>query len=76
MITLKEFKENLDQLIKQYPEILNMRVIVSSDEEGNNYNDIFYTPTIGKYTEDGQFEADTDELMRGTIKDCNAVCIN
>ena len=46
-MTLKEFIENLQELAEQYPEALELEVITSKDDEGNGYNAVFYSPSVG-----------------------------
>jgi hypothetical protein len=66
---LKEFINNLNEFILEHPEALDMQVITSIDDEGNGYNYVNYTPTIG-FFEDDEFITESDENMN------NAVCIN
>jgi len=48
-LKLKEFLENLDKFVKDNPDALDMYVVTSGDDEGNQYNFVYYTPTIGYY---------------------------
>ncbi len=64
---LKEWKDNLDKLIKERPEILEMEMIISKDDEGNGFNIVSYTPTIGEWDKDGDFKQETKN---------NAICLN
>jgi hypothetical protein len=66
-MTLREFKENLEEFIKLNPNSLDLEVITSIDDEGNAFNRVYCTPSKGEYL-DGEFDAE------GTI--VNAVCIN
>ena len=66
---LKEFIESLNEIVKENPNSLEMEVICSADDEGNHFNRVYYSPTIGRYNSDGEFESDT-------ILKPNAICIN
>jgi hypothetical protein len=63
-----------------------LKVISSSDDEGNNFNEVIYSPSLGKYEEeDGDFisleqfeeyEIEDNEIKRKCIK-CNEYkCVN
>ena len=68
-MTLKEYIEELNKLVKQNPKILELPVIYSADDEGNHYQMVHYTPTLGTFDDfDGEWEAETVNP--------NAVCIN
>jgi hypothetical protein len=70
---LKEYIDNLNDQVKDNPEILNYDVIYSSDDEGNDFDLVVYTPTIGKFNKDDdgwyqKFDSESSEP--------NAICIN
>lgn len=69
---LKDFLKNINELVKQNKELLELEVVYSVDDEGNEFNKIIFTPTIGTY-EDGEFIAFKEDSHRG---DLNAICIN
>ncbi len=66
---LKNFLENLNEFVKQNPKVLELDVVTSSDDEGNSYNLVHYSPSIGIY-EDREFEATED------LDEADSVCIN
>lgn len=72
----KEHLANLNAYAKEHPESLDFNVVASKDDEGNGYNEIYYTPRLGNF-EDGEF-IDTEEIEEcGLSKDdINAICIN
>lgn len=72
MKTLKEFLSDLQEFVAENPEALEYTVVTSKDDEGNGYNEIYYTPSIGRY-EDGDFEQPEDDDEDFTP---NAVCLN
>lgn len=64
--TMKQYAEEVAEVAKKYP---NAIVISSSDDEGNSFNPVFYSPTAGHYNEKtGEFDSDKKKV--------NAVCIN
>lgn len=72
---LKDYLENLNKLVAENPEALDYKVLVASDEEGNNYDEVCYGPSIGFYdTRDFSFTDDSDSSRKNTI--LNAICIN
>lgn len=77
-MTLEEYIENLIEFAKENPETLSMEVIYSSDDEGNEFRYVHYTPTLGYLNEDLEFFNDGEDLEDQEIRkdDFNAVCIN
>ena len=63
----KEYVENLNKLIKDIPEVAEMQVVTSKDDEGDGYNLVHYSPTVGNYDGDGEFDEELEP---------NAVCVN
>lgn len=75
-MTLKEFIENLNEFVRENPETLDMQVITSMDDEGNEFNLVHYTPSKGIY-EDGEFiTSDQYEDYERNSSEANAVCVN
>jgi hypothetical protein len=75
-MTLKEYIENLNEFVKENPEALEYEVVTSADDEGNYYNPVHYTPSMGLF-EDGEFtHQDNFEECEIDNEDANAVCIN
>lgn len=68
-MTLNEYLTNLNKLVTENPKALNFIVISANDDEGNGYNPVYFTPTLGSY--DGEeFETDVDPTQ------FNSICIN
>ena len=63
----KEFVENINKLLKDRPEVGEYDVIISKDDEGNGYNMVSGTPTVGHYDDDEEFVWE---------RELNAVCVN
>jgi hypothetical protein len=73
---LKEFLANLNEFVKENPEALELDVITSKDDEGNGYNEVVYTPSIGNF-EDKDFTSKSSMEEEGyEDMEINAVCIN
>ncbi|MCK5603684.1 hypothetical protein KAR91_17490 [Candidatus Pacearchaeota archaeon] len=66
-MTLKDFAENINELLEKRPETADFDVVSASDDEGNGFNPVHYDPSTGWF-EDGEFNTDT------TVD--NAVCVN
>ena len=45
-MTLIEYVENLQKIITKNPEYAKLTVIFSSDDEGNDYQKVYNTPTL------------------------------
>lgn len=74
---LKEYAELINKIANRYP---NLEVIYSKDDEGNDFQEVVYEPSIG-YFEDNEYSAfsnsvTTDENVILNEESCNAICIN
>ena len=67
---LHQYLDNLNKMAKEHPEILEYDVIYSSDDEGNSFEMIYYTPSVGVF-ENREFS----DISRD-IRELNAICIN
>ena len=65
---LKQFVENLNELMRERPETADFDVVTSKDDEGNGYDFVHYGPSIGQYN--------VDENEFHQEKKPNAVCVN
>jgi len=64
---LKTYIRFLKQLIDNNPGSKNMDVIYSIDEEGNEFKEVSFPPSIGKYKK---------ESFNPESRNPNAICIN
>lgn len=65
---LKEYAENINKLLAERPETAEFDVVTSRDDEGNGFNLVYYSPSVGNYnSEDRDFK---EEQVP------NAVCVN
>lgn len=69
MIKLKQLIQNLINIEKIYGDVA---IIYSCDDEGNAFNPVHYTPSIGIY-EDCEFRSESEDI---DLERVNAVCIN
>ena len=76
---LKEYIEELNKFVQEYPESLELPVIYGKDDEGNAYHNVIYSPTMCQVHDIDEYYLE----MVGTLgnigiarEDCNAICIN
>lgn len=76
IMTLKKYIENLNEFVKENPETLNMQVVTSSDDEGNSYNLVHFTPSKGIYKDREFISHEQYEDWDREDSETNAVCVN
>jgi hypothetical protein len=64
---LKDYLDTLNEMVKTNPALLELEVVYSSDDEGNRYGVVLYSPTPGKFDQ---------EEFDSTSKKPNAICVN
>jgi hypothetical protein len=64
-MTLKEYSNMIAKLAKKCPEA---KVIYASDEEGNSFDEIYFSPRLGIFR-NGEFQVDDESKP-------NACCVN
>jgi hypothetical protein len=67
-----DYVATLNDFLNKNPECKEMEVVSSSDDEGNSYNKVLFTPTKGHLDENDDFS--TDDLQDD--QPINSVCIN
>lgn len=72
---LRDYLESVNEQVKHNPEILDYDVVYSSDAEGNSFEEVFYTPTIGNFDRSGPSNGWNASFNSETDKP-NAICIN
>jgi len=70
---LKDYLAEMNKLIAEHPEALEFQVIYSSDEEGNEFNNNYNAPTIGRFN--GTDFMPHFDGIKGRFKS-DAVCLN
>jgi len=69
---LKDYVKHLSELLEKRPEAAEFEVVSASDDEGNSYGVVYYSPSIGTFS-DYEFEVENVEEEQDSV---NAVCIN
>ena len=69
---LKEYLNNLIEMVKKNPEIEEYDVIYASDNEGNDFKPVIFTPTIMKVLNEGDYSLEVETQSESP----NAICIN
>lgn len=68
-MNLRKYLEELATLVEQDPRLLDLQLVASADDEGNSYNPVYYTPTVGYFNlEDREFNPEDPNP--------NAICLN
>lgn len=73
-MTLREFKQNIDKMLKDNPGLADLPVIYSCDDEGNTYQKVVFAPSgmcISNIEEDRHLEPEIYEEQK-----VNCICIN
>lgn len=68
MTTLKTYVEWITKVLQENPELGEVQVITASDDESNSFHGVYYKPTKGWLTADGDFTSSEHPV--------NAVCLN
>lgn len=74
----KDYVKTLNEILATNPESAEYDVIYSIDEEGNDFKNIYYTPTVGYYDSGGFISVEQFEEYEDEGYDCiiNSVCVN
>jgi hypothetical protein len=77
-MTLQEYIESLQRLIENNPEYVNMPLIYSKDDEGNDYHHVNYSPSPAQVEdlEEYYLELVWDEEGENPGTDFNCIMIN
>jgi hypothetical protein len=86
IVKLHKFIDNLNKLVEENPKAKDFDVIYSIDDEGNAFDNVYFSPTIGNLSND-QFR--TQDYIEELIEEypdenlenlenleVNSVCIN
>ena len=68
---LREFLANLNNLVKESPDILDLDVVTAIDDESNGFKPVVYKPSIGRFDGHDGFANDKE-----AAKEPNAICLN
>lgn len=72
-MTVRDFYNNLTEMIAANPEVLDYTAVYAKDDEGNAFYPVYHSPTIGQFDEEDQDFSDLSEDFDGSP---NALCIN
>ena len=73
-MTLQEYVDQLNRVLKDNPELGKHEVVYSSDDEGNSYHPVIFGPGLsGNYDKDCREFTSSQENKEVEV---NAVCIN
>jgi hypothetical protein len=75
-MNLKEFVVGLTKFVESNPQLGEMIVVASSDEEGNEFNEVVYEPCKGFLKGRKFIPFDNFQDFDNEILEVNAVCIN
>lgn len=67
----EKYLKHLNNIAKDHPEALDFDVITASDDEGNSFNQVHYTPSLGYLGDGSFFPTDTPDGAKPNI-----VCLN
>ncbi len=74
---LKEYLKGIHNAVKKIPNWEELEVIISSDDEGNSYSEVYFSPTIGFFDkEDKEFYSEESERWGEEELESNSICIN
>jgi hypothetical protein len=69
---LKEYIKKLQKVAETHP---NVTVIYSKDDEGNEFSELNYSPSLGNFWDDSFLSDDGTEEFKNEYE-INAVCLN
>jgi len=71
---LKKYLEKLNNLVKEDESLLEVPVIYASDDEGNSYQEVCFSPCVrGVLDMNERYLETTDEIDSSVVK---TVCVN
>lgn len=75
-MTLKEYLKHLNKIVEKNPEALEYEVIYAKDEEGNEFKEVFYKPSLGFLDDENEYTAIDNEDWDELEEEPNVICIN
>lgn len=76
---LQQFLNTINQMVEDHPSLLDLDVVTSNDDEGNQFNIVYYEPSAGLYdSSEREFISEEQFEEWDLPKDTkpNAICIN
>ena len=69
---LSKYIKGLQEFVKDHPEAKDFKVITSKDDEGNGFNEVYFSPSLGEFDgEDFMQDYEGEDPV-----ELNAVCVN
>lgn len=78
-MTLREYIKTLQEFLQENPKLADATVIYSGDDEGNDFHEVDFEPTMGFFEDDCQDFVPLEQFDDADFdpdEDVNAVCIN
>ena len=75
-MNLRQYLKGLKKLVREHGD---SEVVYASDEEGNSFHKVFYTPSVGFYKNGEYYPADAEtkeSIEKKFGKEHSAVCVN
>lgn len=66
-MTFKDYIQSLNDFLLEHPESADLPAIYAKDDEGNGFNPICFSPSLGEYN---------GEDFNQESQDFNSVCVN
>lgn len=73
---LGELIQNLEDIVKDHPEYLDLDVVYSSDDEGNFYRYVYYSPSVGFYDEENKEFSNSTSGLWNRLEPKKVICVN
>lgn len=70
-----DYVAKVNKMLADNPELGKCNVIYSSDEEGNSFSGVYFSPTPGYLTDDECFYTKGEQVEEGDFV-INSICIN
>lgn len=74
--SLIEYIKHLNEFVKNHPESAMLQVYTASDDEGNSYNPVHFTPSILHIDGNGETYSSEDIDTDTDLKLTQIVCVN
>lgn len=71
-MTVEKYLNYFNKMVKDHPEIKKLNICYSQDDEGNEFYEVNFTPTVG-IKDDYEFDSIKDPK---DWKNANSICIN
>ena len=75
-MNLKEYLKHLNKIVEKNPEALEYEVIYSKDDEGNEFGEVNFKPTLGFLDDENEYTDIDSEDWIELEEQPNVICIN